>query len=245
MNPSLKYTVQIITSEEQLTGAFALRYRTYKKTYPNALKNLHHPFETDTYDKRSIHLGLYVEIGSEKILAGYSRLVIPRAYEEGFEEFYFRKHPLYFIHKVFNYGSENLPLINLLPDSSTKEIVKGFCCKQETSCKIYCETSRFIIDEEHRSLSLSAFFVSGMIAICHSLHIDYCFFQCDPHHVVFYKKFGIELFPGLENFDTYAFGKRVVIFGAVIKALQLLQVPITVLSDQFVKEQRITFQRAA
>ncbi len=245
MDSTLKYSVQIIRTEDRLTDAFALRYRTYKKVYPNALENLHIPFETDEYDKRSIHLGLYLETGSERILVGYSRLVMPMVYEHRFSDFYFRNHPLYFIHKYFSYGSENLPLINLLPHANSKDVIKRFCDSQEAGKQVYCETSRFIIDEGHRSMSLSAFFVSGMIAICHSFNIDYCFFQCDPHHVTFYKKFGIQIFPGLENFDTYAFGKRVVIFGAVIKALKLLEVTITVLKGQFDNEDQITFRRAA
>lgn len=244
MNSLLKYTVQILSSD-QLAEAFEFRYKAYKKSYPLAMENIRVQYETDIYDVRSIHLGLFASENGKKILAGYSRLVIPVCIEENYTHLFTKEHSYYSLHKEFNYGSETLPLLNFLPSLEAKEKVESFCNDLIKSNNSYCETSRFIIDEAHRSISLSAFFVSGMIAICHSLNISYCFFHCDPHHAAFYKKFGITVFPGLESYDVKVWGKRTVIFGSVIKALHLFQKPLSVFSDQFEKEQIITFQRAA
>lgn len=136
-------------------------------------------------------------------------------------------------------------MINFLTCTESKNCVESFCSSLEKRDLMYCETSRFIIDEQHRSLSLSAFFVSSMVAICNSINISYCFFQCDPHHTAFYKKFGIKLFPGLDSFETLCYGKRVVIFGAVIEALQLYQSSIVQFTKQFLEERQISFSRAA
>ncbi|MEO5570419.1 MAG: GNAT family N-acyltransferase, partial [Bacteroidia bacterium] len=86
METTLKYSVSIMTNPEQLTEALSLRYRTYKKVYPKITETLTQPYETDGFDTRSIHLGLYAERGGKKILAGYSRLIIPPVYENKYTD---------------------------------------------------------------------------------------------------------------------------------------------------------------
>jgi hypothetical protein len=243
MSASLKYSVQIITDAEQLTEALNLRYRIYKKVYPKYNSNCDGPFESDSFDSRSIHLGLYCESGNEKKLAGYCRLIVPEYFADRFSGFLVKQHPEYL--KVNqNSAGHRLCLIERLPDEDYGKI-NSFCDSLEEKKIIYAETSRFIIEEEHRSISLSFFFVSSMMAICESLHIRYSFFTCTHHHVSFYKKFGLSLFPGIVPFDNEIFGMQYVVFGTDLNVANAQQTTIKNLKLQLEQENRITYKRAA
>ena len=197
------------------------------------------------FDSRSIHIGLFAENENERLLVGYSRLIIPPVFQSKFKDYCVKKHHMY-LSETGNTGpTGKLALMNSLsiPDAST--IVNDFCKELEDTNEVYCETSRFIIEKHHRSIGLSGFFVSSMIAISYSLNISYCFFQVDPHHIAFYKKFGINLFPNLDSFETQCYGRRVVIFGAVINAMMLFQKSILPFTNQFAEKRQIAFNRAA
>lgn len=243
MNTSLTYTVQIINEQEQLTEALSLRYRTYKKVYPKSTETCTRPYETDGFDSRSIHLGLYCENGSERKLAGYCRLVLPEYFESDFSNLLVKQHPEY-LNGMQKAVTEKMALSERLSYEDSEKI-NIFCNSLETEKIIYAETSRFIIDEEHRSMSLSAFFVSSMFAVCESLDIKYSFFTCTHHHVPFYSKYGLTLFPDIAPFDNEVFGTQYVIFGTDLKVANAQQTTINTLKLQLEEENQITFRRAA
>jgi hypothetical protein len=243
MKSSLKYSVQLISDTDQLTEALCLRYAVYSNVYPKVIENLDHPFESDAFDMRSIHLGLYCEDAGNRKLAGYCRLILPEYFENKFETLLIKQHPQY-LSEVQNLASKKLPLIEWLPNKESKTI-NSFCDTLESGRIIYVETSRFIIAEEHRSLSLSSFFVSSMFAVCESLNISYSFFTCTQHHVPFYSKYGLTLFPGIATFENEAFGKDYVVFGTDLVAANAHQGSIKVFRKQLELERQITFSKAA
>lgn len=241
MNSSLTYSTQIITEADQLTEALSLRYKTYSKVYPKLTENSSRPYESDSFDSRSIHLGLYCENGIEKKLAGYCRLILPEYFESNFSNLLLKQHPEYLNEKRES-AREKMALCERLPETDNKKI-NSFCNTLETEKIIYAETSRFIIDEEHRSLSLSAFFVASMFAVCESLNIKYSFFTCTHHHVPFYSKYGLTLFPGIAPFDNEIFGTQYVIFGTDLYVASEKQTSIKTLRMQLEVENQITFKK--
>ncbi|MEO5572372.1 MAG: GNAT family N-acyltransferase [Bacteroidia bacterium] len=244
MENKLKYSVNIITDPEQSTEALNLRYRTYKRVYPKLLNPHNEPYESDSFDSRSIHLGLFCENGAEKKLAGYCRLITPPVFANKFSHLLLSEHPKYFkeLHKE---TTDRIGLIERLPNPDFKLKIDSFCSNLESENIMYTETSRFIIDEDHRSISLSAFFVSSMIAVCNSLELRYNFFTCVNHHIAFYNRFGLTLFPGIEPFDNEVFGKQYVIFGSDLSLANSFQSTIRTLRLQLEEENQISFMRAA
>jgi hypothetical protein len=243
MDASLTYYVQIITNPSGLTGALNLRYRIYSKVYPKLIVNMNRPFESDAFDLRSIHLGLYCDNGKEKAIAGYVRLILPEYFVSDFSNLLIKQHPEY-LNKKERLSKEKMALCERLPHSD-KKLIDSWCNSLEAKKIIYAETSRFIIDEAHRSMSLSAFFVSGMFAICDSLNIKYSFFTCTHHHVPFYRRYGLTLFPGIAPFYDRIFSSQYVIFGTNLYVANESQTSVKNLRLQLEKEQRISFRRAA
>ncbi|CAN5664635.1 hypothetical protein BH11BAC1_BH11BAC1_00110 [soil metagenome] len=242
MNTSLKYSVQIITDANQLNEALNLRYRVYRKTYPASIQDHNEPFESDRFDERSIHLGLYCENDNEKKLAGYCRLILPWFCSNDFKRVLIRQHSKYSVESKMT--KERLALMERLPENSLQKI-NSYCRALEQKNIAYAETSRFIIGEEHRSLSLTAFFVHSMFAVCESLNIKYSFFTCTHHHVPFYSKYGLSLFPGIAPYDNAVFGKQYVIFGTDLNVENKIQNSIKTLRLQLEEEKQITFNKAA
>jgi hypothetical protein len=244
MSASLKYSVQIMTDSHQLTEALSLRYRTYSKVFPKLTENLNRPYESDSFDARSIHLGLYSENGIEKKLAGYCRLIVPEFFEENFSNLLIKKHPKY-LNKLQRSLAKKLAFIERLPGTDY-ERVNSFCNSLEEDKIIYAETSRFIIDENHRSISLSSFFVSSMFAVCESLKIKYSFFTCSCQgHAAFYSKYGLTPFPGIAPFQNEIFRTQLVLFGTNLNVINEKKDSIETLKLQLEKENRITFKRVA
>jgi len=243
MNTSLTYSVQIITDSEQLTEALSLRYRTYKKVYPKLLENSNRFYETDAFDSRSIHLGLYCEDGEGKKLAGYCRLILPEFLENKFSGIFIKEHPQY-LKDIKNSQKEKLAMMERMPESDCKTI-NSYCSSLEEKEIIYAETSRFIVDEEHRSISLTSFFVSSMFAIAASLKMGYVFFECQPHHMAFYKRFGFTLFSRISIFDDPILEAPQAIFGTDLNVANALQTSIQTLKLQLETENQITFRKAA
>lgn len=243
MNPTLNYTVQIITEPEQLTEALSLRYKTYSKVYPKVTQKSARPFESDAFDSRSIHMGLYCERNGKKELAGYCRLIIPEYFKDSYAEYFIQHHDFY--------PTENLSIIaarlgffKYAPESYT-QVINSFCQELEGKEQFYAETSRLIIDEEHRSLSLSAFFTQSMFAIAASLKMKFNFFSADKHHAAFYQKNGLTPFQGLEPYSNTLFERDDVIFGTDLNFGNLMQASIRTLKVQLEEENQITFSRAA
>ncbi len=241
MNTTLTYSVQIITQDDQLTEALNLRYRIYKKVYPKITENNIRPFESDAFDWRSIHLGLFCNVNGDKKLAGYCRLILPKAFQKQFSYLLIRNHTQYLQQKEM-YNQKLAFMERLSADSFQK--VSAFCNQLENAKIPYIETSRFIIGEEHRSISLSTFFASSMFAVCDSLKIKYTFFTCPAHHVSFYNKLGLTLFPGVAQFDNQIFGTQFVVFGTKLNVANTLQKSITSFREELECEKQITFRKA-
>jgi hypothetical protein len=243
MNTTLKYSVQVITYVEQLTEAFNLRYRIYKKVYPRLFRNDSPNFESDAFDARSIHLGLYCENRNEKKLAGYCRLILPEYFENDFADWLIKDYPEY-IDGIQKSSKDKMAFIERLPKESYENI-NSFCTNLEMKRTVYAETSRFIIEEDHRSISLCYFFVSSMMAICQSLKIRYSFFTCTHHHISFYNKLGLTLFPDILPFDNEIFGKQYVIFGTDLDIVNKNHISLKYFKLQLEKEKKITIKKIA
>lgn len=244
MDTSIKYSVQIIKGQDQLTEALNLRYKVYRKVYPRLFKdNDTQTYESDAFDGRSIHLGLYCENDFEKKLAGYCRLILPKFFSKAYSHVLINAHPNY-VSEDKNAAEEKLAMLRRMP-YNYQLIINSFCDDLENQNKQYIETSRFIIDEEHRSFSLSAFFVSSMFAVSESLNIKFCFFECSHHHTPFYSKYGLTLFPGIAPYDDDLFGNQYVIFGTDLEIVKARQNTIKSFILQLGEENQITFKRAA
>jgi hypothetical protein len=242
MNNLYKYSVEFITDKGALTEALCLRYNIYKTTFP--LLTAHHmqPYEWDEFDVRSIHLGLYYNDNNNKKLAGYCRLVLPEFFINDFA------YLLVTNHAGFNkniYIKERMVFMKQLVNDNDRNKINLFCSNLETLNKPYIETSRFMIDEEHRSAILSVFFVSGMIAASKYLDIHYCFFACRPHHIAFYNRFGFYIYPDLTPIDNEIYGRQYVIFGTDFSVASSFENLIGDYQLQLEKENRISFRKAA
>ena len=212
MNTQFQYTVQIIADVNQLSEALNLRYRVYKKAYPLLLgNNQGQEYETDEFDKRSVHLGLYYENNENKKLAGYCRFILPTKFSEHYSKILLKECPLY-NKRMDNACAEKLAFIEKLPHEH-KEKVISFCNSLEERNVIYTETSRFIIEEEHSSILLASFFVLCMFTICDGLKIKYSFLSCPHHHAAFYKRFRLTPFQGLLPYNTETYATSHIIFG--------------------------------
>ena len=159
---TITYSVRIISDAEELANAFRLRYRIYKTTYPKAVEMITEDFETDVYDLRSVHLGLYAESGNNSTLVGYTRLVIPQVFASQYDVLFFRQHPMYRIRKSCE-QPERIAMLDGLDDLLVRGVVDSHCLTMERRNEVYCEISRFIIDNCHRSLSLATFFVTRVV----------------------------------------------------------------------------------
>ncbi|MEO5572371.1 MAG: hypothetical protein ABIS37_15685, partial [Bacteroidia bacterium] len=219
------------------------RYRTYKKVYPKITETLTQPYETDGFDTRSIHLGLYSETGNTKKLTGYCRLILPEAYQNLYSEYMIKSHYLY-PSDFLKQSLDRMYFLKLTP-SAHQKTVNSYCRNLEETGKIYAETSRFIIEEAHRNLSLSAFFAQSMFAIAESLNMDYNFFSCNIHHSVFYKKYGLTPFEPAPNYQNDLFEREDAIFGTQLNITNTSQAFIKILRLQLEEEQQTTFRRAA
>lgn len=243
MNSTLKYSVRLITEAEKLTEALNLRYKTYKNSYPKLVENTTRPFETDEFDRRSLHLGLYCENGEENILAGYCRLILPQLFENDFTPFLFKCHPEYTI-KSKIVVKEKLAYFKYLPLKDFKTI-NSFCSSLEEKKIVYSETSRFIVDDKHRSISLCSFFVSSLFAVCESLNIKYNFFLCSFHHAPFYSKSGLTLFPGIAPCNFNFSRDKQFLFGTDLSLSNAKQPSIKTFKFEFEEKNKIVFRKAA
>jgi N-acyl-L-homoserine lactone synthetase len=243
MKSSLKYSLQIITDAEQLTEALSLRYRVYKKTYPKLIENCSRPYESDAFDERSIHLGLYCEENGQKKLAGCSRLILPEHYALQFSVLLIQNHPEY-INNIANSIKPELAMMERMPESNRK-MIDSQCESLKNKNTVYIETSRFIVDEEHRSVSLSFFFLSSMLAIADSLNIGYVFFECQPHHIAFYKRFQFTQLQNIPTFFDSVLDAQQAIFGTDLIAVNEKQTAIKILKKQLETENEITLKRVA
>lgn len=243
MNPSLNYFVQIIKTEHQLTEAMELRYRVYKKTYPKIVEHLTQPYETDYFDSRSIHIGLYCNADGVTKLAGYCRLILPEYFKGGFDPFLVKSHPFY-NYETFDVKHERFHFLKLLPFDKYNEL--NDYCKQMEAKNYQCtDVSRFLTDDEHRSISLTIFFAKSMFAIAQNAGIKFAFFSCDEHHAAFYKKLGLTLYEKEYSCLNKLFQRREVIFGTDLSLSFSLQTSIKDLRLQLETKKQIIYKKAA
>ena len=73
---------------------------------------------------------------------------------------------------------------------------------------------------------------------CISINIKYSFFTCTHHHVPFYNKYGLTLFPGIAPFDNAVFGTQYVIFGTDLNIENKIQTSIKTLRLQLEEEKQ-------
>ena len=144
------YKVHIIDNAAQLTEALELRYKVYSNVYPKLFRNKTVTSEHDGFDRRSIHIGLYSELEGEKKLAGYCRLILPEFFKARFSNLLIAEHPFY----RSEVPVERMSVSARLPRQGSYEKIESLCRQFEQSDSVYIETSRFILAEEHRGLSL-------------------------------------------------------------------------------------------
>jgi hypothetical protein len=208
-----EYTVSIIDNPAHLTEALELRYKVYSKTYPELIRNVSANSESDCFDPRRIHIGLYAESASGKKLAGYCRLILPEFFSACLEDYLLREHPLYNFPNP--YTKERMAVSARLLKTGYYEKVESLCKNFEQDGIIYIETSRLILDENYRGLSLMMFFFKKLFTISNALNIRQTFFTCRPHHIAFYQNYGFTPFPGTCAFDNEIFGIHHLLFGNV------------------------------
>jgi Acetyltransferase (GNAT) domain len=239
-----QYCIRIITDAEQLTEAFSLRYKVYEKTFPRCTAGLEQPFETDEFDCRSVHLGLYLDDATCNTLIGYCRLILPEVFALQYSGMLVKQHPLY-PEQITNTSSDRISFVKRLP-ALYKEKLNSFWDDLELKELAYCETGRFIIGEKFRSISLSTFFVEGMFAIFQTIGGKYSFFTCTHHHIPFYSRFGFVPFPGLGIYDDETFESEMsVVFGTDISLISSQKPTITALVKQIENQQKICLRKVA
>jgi len=192
MKKGKKYSVEIIQDNYLLAQAFNLRYKINKQINPAMVAHCTQPFECDVYDKRSIHIGLFLKIKNEKLLVGYSRFVLPAALVKLFKGLINDSHPLY-KHADLNVDEERLPFIAKLPFNKFL-VANNQCFLLEQHCKIYFEASSLLIDERYRSFSAVKFFISGIYALAQVLNPSFVIISGCGKHERYYSNLGFTPF---------------------------------------------------
>lgn len=208
MTTQARYVVRIIKDENQLTEAMKLRCRTYAKTYPKAVEHCTSGYESDEFDHRSIHLGLYYEVAGECTLAGYCRMILPPALAKDFEQWLITAHPLYPSAISSECDEDKLPIIKNLLDKEKQQTIISIVRDWENQNEAYAEMSRMIIDEEHRSLALATFFTESFYAVSQSIRVRQHLFVTDDQHTSFFSRFGLNLMEGMNNVEFKVWGNR-------------------------------------
>lgn len=209
-NPT-NYSLEIIVDPVLLTECFKLRYEIYLKTFPKAVRQTLNHVESDQFDHRSIHIGLFNEGRTGRSLVGYTRFILPEKYSGRYADYLIASHELYPITNV-KAGANRLHLQEDLPPKYQR-LIESFCLGLVNQEKIFIETSRFIVRDNHRGLAVSSFFTKGMIFIAKKLKIDYAFFSCSESHMPYYLRSGLTKLPGIETHVNQRFGERFVVFG--------------------------------
>jgi hypothetical protein len=241
MAPSSNISLRIIQNEQQITEALQFRFRIYRKVFPKCVEGLAEPFESDLYDTRSIHLGMYGN-DTNKLIA-YCRMILPPAYQSQFSQWMVKQHPKFMKLHAGLSKTQRLAFINHITPHGVRAKINSYCKSLEKNNDTYIEMSRLIIDEEYRSIALSTFFISGVIAVCNSLNISYTLFTCDHHHQSFYQKFGLNRYKDIEPFYTDFWNRRVVFYGSELDISPEFKEPVALLRQQFENGQQITFQK--
>lgn len=211
MENTNKYTLEIITDPTVLTECFELRYEIYSKAFPKSIKQTLNHMETDQFDHRSIHLGLFYESSGIRYLVGYSRFILPAVYKNKYRAYLITSHANYPIKNEMT-ADFDLHLMADLPQKYRSEL-SSFCYELKNQRKTFIETSRFIVREEHRGLAVSSFFTNSMMLIAKKLKVEYAFFSCSESHTPYYLRAGLTKFPGIETYVNQRFGDRFIIFG--------------------------------
>jgi hypothetical protein len=207
----MKYSLEIITDPTLLTECFELRYEIYSKVFPKSVKHSLNHVESDEFDCRSIHLGLFCESLGARNLIGYCRFILPAIHINKYSDYLIRSHFNY-PNKRLMTGEFELHFIEGLPQEYRNEI-GSFCSELKNHRMTFIETSRFIVREEHRGLAVTSFFTSSMILIAKKLKIDYAFFSCSESHMPYYLRAGLTKFPDIEIYVNQRFGDRFMVFG--------------------------------
>lgn len=235
----MSYAVRLISTEEKLTEAFRLRYKIYRTTFPKSVMNMNRQMEFDGYDSRSMHIGLYCDDGSQEELVGYCRLIVPSYFASKLCHA-FVCHPLL---KSSSTNCEYVAFISYLPTEKQKQNIYLLCTKLEQAHQRYGEVSRLIIDDEHRGIGVSSFFLSSVIAIFHTNHIHHSLFTCHPSNSAFYKRYGFGLIEGQENYFSEVYGERATIYSSYENIPLRLKHEIEELSSEFEQASRITMKK--
>ena len=243
MNTQFKYSIRLISTAAHLKEAFSLRYRVYQKYYPLLVAHHKKPCEWDVFDTRSIHLGLYCENKQVKKMVGYCRLIIPPRFSNVLFFLLMCKYPSCL--KITEEAAQKLAFIQQLQTVKDNTYIQSLCSSLEAENKLYCEASRLIIDEAHRSILLSSFFITGIFAIGKILDLKYFFISCTQQHAPFYKKFGLELLPCVAEYGTDLVKKPQVVFGTYLDKLNLLNTTVENLKIQMQAYGKISFIKAA
>lgn len=215
MHSTQKFSVQLITESELLKDALRFRNKTKKPTNQNIQENADHHFESDAFDRRSLHIGLFYNNGVKKELAGYCRMIFPKFVTCDYLNFLIDNAPD-FIKRPKFHSSEKLACIENLNIEDTA-LINSFCLSLEKEEIVYTETSHFIVDAKHCTQKTCSFFVSNLFAICNSLSIDYNFISCYPQDVLFYSNCGLILFAGIKLLGKDVSGQNLFVFGTNLK----------------------------
>lgn len=241
MNASKKYSVEIIQDNYLLAEAFNLRYKINKQINPAMVAHCAQPFECDVYDKRSIHIGLFLKKKNEKLLVGYSRFILPTSQVKLFKGLVNDNHPLYKYVDI-RMEEERLPFISKL--SFNKFLVaNNQCFLLEQHGKIYFEASSLLIDERYRSFSAAKFFISGIYALAQVLNPSFVIISGCGKHERYYSNLGFTPFNYSGLYKTNTGSENVLEIN--LSTYQAVPTLVRYLKMQYQIEQQMSWEFAA
>lgn len=210
-----KYSVHLITESDQLTKALSLRHNVNKNVNLKLREKTNRAFESDSFDNRSLHIGLYYNNGNKNELAGYCRLILPENFESDYLKLLISKNPEN-LKKCTESSDQKLACQELLTIDDY-ELLNSFCMYLEDQKIVYSETSHFIVDEKHRNQTTCSLFVSYLFDISESLNIEYTFFSSSPQEVPLHSKYGLISFAGIKLLGKNIQEENLFVFGINLK----------------------------
>lgn len=145
----------------------------------------------------------------------------------------------------YQQAKERLAFIQHLQCKEDIKKVNDLCAGFEVNNELYIEASRLIIDDTHRNILLSSFFIAGIFSLGKLLNLEYFFLSCTHHHAAFYKKFGLALLPYEAEYGTSLQPKKQVVFGTYLSTVDLSKTTFKDSYSQLQAEGKITLQKAA
>ncbi len=211
----------------ELETLLQLRYQMFLPT--GAIAENEYEIDLDYFDQNSIHIGLFVESGTESKAIGAMRLVVsqPTHHCHLIQKVALDKP--FFTKKLAIMPKSPLPFFNYVP---FLEALNNF---QKDKPQIF-EASRNCIKDRAQAASLSGFLIEASTGISISYLPNYEWFAASwVEHECIYKRYGFRRIPGTESFE-YPQGRVACILHSNIEMLSdTIRNRIVHMRDEFEK----------